>query len=83
MLTHGEKFAATVDDLRTVRVIKEQLELSLKEHNRIRDCIKDEMARAEFESVFADDIKRIQQVIKTCEERLYKDVLKSNLGSVV
>lgn len=70
MLLHGERWASTVDDLRTVRVIKEELERALAEHQRIVDTVKDAGLRQEFELAFAENIERCEAVIATCKARL-------------
>lgn len=70
LLTHGERWAATVDDLHTVRVIKRNLEDALRRHQIIADEIADPDLRAEFLALFAEDVARCDAVIATCAQRL-------------
>lgn len=70
LLPHGERWAAIVDDLHTICVIKEGLEKALAEHNRIVGTIQDDEARSEYIATFADEVARCEAVINTCKERL-------------
>ena len=73
LLSHGEKYAETVEDLPTVRRILEGLQSAIEEHNTIARSIKDKKAREDFEKVFADDVRRCEAVIETCLKRLTKE----------
>ncbi len=70
LLLHGEKWAATVDDRATVRIIHDQLKKALQQHESIAAEIKDSEAREEYLAVFADDVRRCEAVIETCAKRL-------------
>jgi len=70
MLPHGERWAATVDDLRTVRIIMETLERALSEHHQIANTISDLGIRQEYDLAFAEDVSRCEAVIETCKRRL-------------
>ena len=70
ILLHGEKHAATVEDRSTVRIIRDMLKNAIAEHEAVAASIKDEISRADYEEVFADDIRRCNAVIAICESRM-------------
>jgi hypothetical protein len=69
LLEHGERWAATVDDKRTVQIIQTQLTKALEEHRGICEAISDAPLRKEFEDVFAEEVRRCEKVIKVCADR--------------
>lgn len=70
ILIHGEEWAATVDDLHTVRIIRDQMVMALDSHDSVANEIEDLETRAEFRKVFENDVARCEAVINTCNQRL-------------
>lgn len=70
ILPHGEQWVDIVDDKRTVIVIRDMLQKSLKHHHGIADSIQNEDVKQEFLDMFAHDVARCEDVIARAKTRL-------------